>query len=381
MTANSTASLERNTPRKAPTARTGKTYLIVGGHGFLGSHVVEALLHRGESAVRVVDRVPSGLFAPELAAGRVAFYHGDIRDAACMRQACRGVDTVFHTAAAVNYWSDLPFEYDAVHAVNVQGTKQVIAACLAEGVKQLIFTSSVSVVVPRDVLRRPLELADETVPYPAAPFLCHYIQTKAEAEQLVRSANGQGSLLTAAVRPGGLYGPRDRLLTPSVAAGKPGVGLKSNIIDHIYVENVVHAFLLVEQHLRPGSPVGGQAYFVTNYAAPQPDGSFPDRSYFDFNSRLAAAFGRRFRLAPRLLMSALAWTAEAAIWASRGWIERYLGELGKLRPASLALTRGTYYFTHGKATAHFGYQPLYSVAEGVEITAEHFRRTQVRGRQ
>jgi sterol-4alpha-carboxylate 3-dehydrogenase (decarboxylating) len=366
----------RNSPRKAPTQCTGKTYLIIGGHGFLGSHVIEALLRRGETRIRVLDRVASSLFLPESTDGRVAFFQGDIRDAAILRQACRGVDTVFHTAAAINFWSDLPFEHDAIHAVNVRGTEQVIRACLAEGVKQLLFTSSASVVAPHDILQRPLVLADESAPYPNEPFLNHYIKTKGEAERLVRQAHGQGGLLTAAVRPGGLYGPRDPLLTPAIAAGLPGIGLKDNIIDHIYIENVVHAFLLLERHLVPRAPVGGQAYFVTNYEDPLPGCSSPDRSYFEFTSRFATALGRRFWLLPRPLLSMMAAGVQTAIKATHGRITRHLGELGKMRPSCLTLARATYYFSHRKAAADFGYQPLYSVAEGIAITVEHLMRTQ-----
>src|SRR5262245_32282448 len=57
----------RTRPTKIGTARTGKSYLVIGGHGFLGSHVVEALLARGEDRVRVLDLRSSPLFAPEVA--------------------------------------------------------------------------------------------------------------------------------------------------------------------------------------------------------------------------------------------------------------------------------------------------------------------------
>lgn len=373
-------SIPRNIPKQAATtSRTGKTYLVVGGHGFLGSHVVEALLHRGEDRIRVLDRAPSTLFAAEVASGSVTFIHGDMLDAACVKRACQGVDTVFHTAAAVNFWSDLPFEHAPIYAVNVKGTENVIAACLENGVKQLLHTSSSSVVVPHDVLRRPLVLADESTPYPSAPYLCHYIKTKVEAEQRVREANGRQELLTAAVRPGGLYGPRDPLITPTFAAGLPCAGLPETVVDHIYVENVVHAFLLLEQRLVPGSPVCGQAYFVTNYSDPSPEDRVNERACYEFSARFASAFGYRLRAAPHSLLSMLAWLSQKFTWASRGRLGGRLGPLEKLRPASLALSRGTYYFSHRKATADFGYQPLYSAAEGIEITVGHFLRQSARG--
>jgi sterol-4alpha-carboxylate 3-dehydrogenase (decarboxylating) len=364
----------RNLPSKITTTRTGKRYLVIGGHGFLGSHIVEALLARGEDKVAIFDLSASSLFAAEVAAGTVQFHQGNVLDLERLKAACRGVDTVFHTAASVDFWSDLPFEYAAIHAVNVVGTENAIAACAAEGVGQLLFTSSAIVVVPRDLLAQPLELADENAPYPTAPFLNHYVATKGLAERAVLAADGRGALRTAAVRPGGMYGPRDTVITSSVAAGLPGIGRKDNIIDHIYVENVVHAFLLMETRLVAGSPLCGQSYFVTNYADPPPGARAEDRAYFAFNDRFFAALGRRFRLAPKGLISALAWTSQTMVRASRGRAARVLGELRKLRPASLTLSRGTYYFTHKKAAADFGYQPLYSEAEAIEITRKHVLR-------
>lgn len=354
----------RHTPSKVPTPKTGKTYLVVGGFGFLGSHLVEALLARGEEKIHIFDRVRLPLFDEEIARGTVTLHLGDLVRRDDIGRACHGVDTVFHTAAAVNYWSDLPFEYDAIHAVNVTGTENLIAGCLAEGVKQLLHTSSSSVVVPHDVVERPLEYADESTPCASAPFLCHYIQTKVLAEQAVLAANGRDGLVTAALRPGGLYGPRDQLLAAAALSGAPGVGGRTNVIDHIYVENVVHAFLLLEAKLQPGAPVCGQAYFVTNY-----HGRDDVDTYYQFNVKLSAAFHRRFRLAPPPLMSALAWTCQTLAKALGGRLPHRLGDLRKLRPATLALARATYYFSDRKARTDFGYQPLYSVEEAMAETA------------
>lgn len=368
-TAKLSAARRRHRPERVVTSRTDKRYLVLGGHGMLGSHIVEALLARGERQVEVFDRLASPLFAEELSSGQVRFHQGDILDRAQLTRACTGIDTVFHTAAAVNFWANLPFEYAPIFAVNVRGTENVLAACAAAGVRQLLFASSSSAVVPHDIERRPLVLADEETPLAAAPFLCHYIGTKVCAEQQVLAAHNREGLLTAALRPGGMYGPRELIMTPGVASGAPGIGRRDNQIDNIYVENVVHAFLLLEQQLRPDSPVGARSYFVTNY--PPESGS---ESYFEFCSRFGAHFGHRFRLAPAAVMTALAWTSQGLIQASRGRLERSLGELGKLRPTTLALARSTYYFSHRRAARDFGYQPLYTAEEGMKLTAAHYKR-------
>jgi sterol-4alpha-carboxylate 3-dehydrogenase (decarboxylating) len=356
----------RHHPSKIATEKTGKAYLVVGGHGLLGSHVVEGLLARGERNIHVYDRTPSSLFDDEVASGLVTFHQGDILDRARLTAACRRIDTVIHTAASVNYWADLPFEYAPIHAVNFTGTRNVIDACGETGVRQLLHTSSTSVVVGRDPHERPIAGADESLPYASPPHLCHYIATKILAERAVLEANGP-SLATAALRPGGMYGPRDELLCAGIRKGDPGVGLRDNVIDHVYVENVVHAFLKLEQRLTPGSPVAGRAYFVTNYSPAV--GQSQCDSYYDFNSRLARAFGQEFRLGPRWLFSALAATSQTLIRASRGRLERPLGQLARLRPATLALARATYHFSHARASRDFGYDPLYSVDEAVALTA------------
>jgi sterol-4alpha-carboxylate 3-dehydrogenase (decarboxylating) len=165
-----------------------------------------------------------------------------------------------------------------------------------------------------------------------------------------------------------MYGPRDRLITANIARGAPGIGLRDNVVDHIYVENVAHAFLRLEPRLVAGSPVCGRAYFVTNYAP-----STGSERMLDFNVRFASRFGHTFRLLPPAPVSALAWTTQAAVRASRGRLSRALGEMGKLRPASVALARATYYFSHRRAAEDFGYEPLYTPDEAMDLTAAHWK--------
>jgi nucleoside-diphosphate-sugar epimerase len=108
---------------------------------------------------------------------------------------------------------------------------------------------------------------DESVPYPSQ-FLCHYAHTKALAEQEVLAAGERGDILTCALRPHLIWGPRDQHLIPRLLArARAGqlrrVGSGTNVVDMVYVENAAQAHLQAADALKPGSPVCGRAYFIT----------------------------------------------------------------------------------------------------------------------
>jgi len=84
---------------------------------------VEALVARGESGIKVLDMAPSTLFEEEQKDGRVVFFKASILDSSQLEEALKGVDTVFHTAALVNFWERFPHLYSKTHAINVTGTE------------------------------------------------------------------------------------------------------------------------------------------------------------------------------------------------------------------------------------------------------------------
>lgn len=237
-------------------------YLVTGGGGFLGRYIVEQLIARGDS-VRSFSR---GDY-PELRTIGVETIQGDLQDASALAKACAEMDVVFHTAAIPGIWGP----WDLYHGINTLGTKNVIDACRKHGVRKLIYTSSPSVVFDG----QPHQNADETLPYPKQ-YLCHYPHSKALAEQAVLQANDD-ELLTCALRPHLIWGPRDnhlipRLLQKAKAGRLRVVGDGENRISVSYVENSAAAHLQAEQKLQPGSPVGGQAYFINE---PDPVAMWP----------------------------------------------------------------------------------------------------------
>lgn len=235
--------------------------LVTGGAGFLGRHVVQHLLDSGRYEVTVFD-------VRELDAPRPdACVVGDLRAPDQVVAAAMGMDVVFHIATAAPTGENA-LNVKLMESVNVDGTQNVIDACLACGVPKLVYTSSSSVVFEG----KPLRNADETTPYAKKP-MDYYTKTKIIGEQMVLAANGAGGgrLATVAVRPAAIFGEGDMVFVPTVArnakAGKMKyvLGSGANMCDFTYAGNIAHAHLLAADALAgPKCALAGQAYFITN---------------------------------------------------------------------------------------------------------------------
>ena len=119
--------------------------LVTGGTGFIGSNIARALLEEGIQ-VRVLIRRASSTFNIEDIEIEKAW--GDIRDPEAVRAAVSGCDAVFHAAALYSFWAPDP---NLFYDINVQGTRNVLEAALAEGVSRVVYTSTVgTVAVPQD---------------------------------------------------------------------------------------------------------------------------------------------------------------------------------------------------------------------------------------
>src|SRR4029453_6473113 len=137
------------------------------------------------------------------------------------------------------------------------------SGCVHADVHRLVFTSSPSVTFSgRDQCN-----VDESASY-SKNWLAHYPHSKAIAEKLVLEANGQHHLITCALRPHLIWGPRDQHLIPRLLdRARQGklriVGVGKNLVDMGYVKNGPLAPLQAADALRPGSPVCGRAYFLS----------------------------------------------------------------------------------------------------------------------
>lgn len=326
--------------------------LVTGGGGFLGSAISRRLQAVGYE-VRIVQRSP----APELAVVGVECRRGDIADPAVVMSAADGCDVVFHTAAKAGVWGPTA-EY---HRANVTGTENVLAACRALRIPRLVYTSSPSVVYGgRDEAG-----IDESTPYPKR-YLTHYPRTKAIAEQAVLAANGP-DLATVALRPHLIWGPGDNHLVPRLLerarAGRlRRVGRGDNLVDTVYVDNAADAHLLAADRLRPGSPVCGKVYFITN------DEPVP---LWELIDRMLACGGL-----PPVKQSISA----GAAYAAGGLLEGLYAALGRRDepPMTRFVARQlstAHWYDISAAKRDLGYRPEVSVEEGLRRLRDWLPRT------
>lgn len=233
--------------------------LVTGGSGFLGRHLVSALLAIGEEVV-VFDLRPYEHDDPEQNSS-VDSIIGTITQLGDVVTACRGVDVVYHCVSADVLDNR---NQSLMWSVNVEGTKNVIEACKQCCVPKLVYVSSASVVYEG----KPMLNVNETKPYPER-FVDFYSKTKAEGEKLVLSAN-RNSLSTCAIRPSSIFGEHDHAWVPRlVEAGRTGktkymIGNGKTKWEFTYAGNVADACIKAAEKLGPDSPVSGQAYFITN---------------------------------------------------------------------------------------------------------------------
>ncbi len=177
----------------------GRLALVTGGAGFIGSHLVDALLARG-SRVRVLDDLSNGSLGNLTHAGsRIDFVEGDIRDAEVCRRCCDGATFVFHEAARGSVPRSMA-DPAATIAINVAGTANVFAAARDATVERIVYASSSSVYGDSPTL--PKREGEEGKP------LSPYAVSKAMDEELADVYARCFGLLLVGLRYFNVYGPR-----------------------------------------------------------------------------------------------------------------------------------------------------------------------------
>jgi dihydroflavonol-4-reductase len=183
----------------------GESVLVTGGTGFVGSAVVRALVQAG-ARVAVLVRPQADLRNVDgLPVERCA---GDLDDARSLRGALAGRTALFHVAADYRLW--VP-DSRPMFRVNVDGTKSLMEAALAAGVRRIVYTSSVAVLG----LHADGTPADEATPSALDDMIGPYKRSKFLAEQEVRRLVAESNLPAVIVNPSTPVGPRDVKPTPT----------------------------------------------------------------------------------------------------------------------------------------------------------------------
>jgi len=318
---------------------------VTGGSGFIGrylllklladGHVVSALARSDESA-RVVE-----------ALGATAV-RADLADVGSVSDELTGTGVVVHAAADTRSWGR-PGDFERV---NVDGTRAILMAAKAAGVKRFVHVSTEAVLADGNPLRH----VDETAPYPKK-HAGEYARTKALAEQLVLAANSR-EMRTVAVRPRLVWGPGDTTVLPFILdAARQGrwawVGGGTYLTSTCHVLNVCEG---IECAAERGK--GGQTYFLTDGAPLE---------FREFITRSAAAHG--VEMPDRSIPYRVARTAAVAM--DRGW--RVLRLKGEPPVSEAAVALGGHEITvdDRRAREELRYAPVIGIDEGLaDLAAE-----------
>ncbi|HUE30663.1 MAG TPA: NAD-dependent epimerase/dehydratase family protein [Verrucomicrobiae bacterium] len=245
----------------------GRLTLVTGAPGWLGTRLVRVLAHGLPDVPTLVEPDPDrrirclvmpGAPGPELTgiAPTVELVSGDIRDPAAIRELCRGAEgaTVFHLCGIIH-----PRRVRDLYAINVEGTRNVLAAAMEAGARRVVAVSSNS---PAGANPHPDHRFDEASPY--RPYR-HYGESKRCMEALVAEAEATGRVETVVLRPCWFYGPeqpprQSRFFTMIREGKAPLVGGGTARRSMSYIDNTCQALLLAER----SAAARGRLYWVAD---------------------------------------------------------------------------------------------------------------------
>ena len=307
------------------------TKLVMGASGFLGSHVTRQLVERGDR-VRVWIRESSSTVAfDDLDIER---HRGELGDAAALRTAMKDVDTVFYCIVDTRAWLRDPAP---LYATNVEALRHVLDAAVEVSVPKFVFCSTVGTIAAAES-----GSADETMLHNWRHLGGAYIESRIQAEDLVLRYHQEKGLPAVVLNVGTTYGPRDHGQTPhgklvrAAALGRMSAYVKDAAQDVVGIEDAARAFLLAEEHGRPG-----ERYIVSERFM-----SYKD--LFDIAADEAGAAPPKVGI-PLPVMR--------VIGAVGGGVSRVLRRDSVVSPTSVRLMHVQTAVDHSKATRELGWEP------------------------
>jgi len=320
---------------------------ITGINGFIGSNLAARLIAEGAEVSGLVRKTSDLSFLEGL---KVKLFFGDLSNRALLDKATQGVDVVYHVAGLASDWGPI----ELFRKINVEGTKNLLESSLKSGVNRFVFISSAAVHGFGGFHNATEESPKMTTIFP-------YCITKKEAEDLVNRFHKERGLPTLIIRPGNVFGPRDRTTFVKMAQllekgqmvyinrGKP-------LTCPTYIENLVDAILLAVNR----KDTVGETFIITDgleitwkeYIDKIADGLSVRRPLFSFPYSLAYSAGAVCEAILKLFRS-----------NSPPIITRY-------RIANVAKD---YHFSIKKAKTRLGYQPRISLDEAMKRTVKWYK--------
>lgn len=341
--------------------------LVTGGSGFLGQRIVQELLDNAspfEGANIIIFDIKK---YPGKMNSQLQFIEGDISKYEDVKNACKGMDMVIHSAAIVDWGTKSEEE---VYAVNVSGTENVIKACRENEVQFLVYTSSLDAVYGG----KPLINIDETIAYPEK-HATSYCRSKYLSEKLVMAANNE-DLKTLVLRPSDIYGEADPYHIDSLIDMAKGgfyvrLGNGKSNCQHVYVGNMAYAHVLAADALLKGKKVDGNVYFIT-------DGK--GSNFFKFFDQVVVGAGYKIWpkniWIPRGLAYSMGAISESVAVLARPF-KKYTPKFSRF---AVTYTCTDFTFTSEKAKKELGFQPKYSLDTALENTIAFYREQRLNGK-
>jgi 2-alkyl-3-oxoalkanoate reductase len=322
------------------------TVLVTGAAGFLGGHLADLLLERGERPRALIRPGDAG---DRLVAAGADVHIADIGDRAAIGAALRGADQVLHCAAETGPWGPAA----RYTQTNVHALESLVRSAMAAGVRRVVHVSSITV-HGNDVGGQ----ADESGPLRAEPN--PYSRSKVAGERLLqRMVRDEGAPVTV-VRPGWIYGPRDSVsfgrIARMIESGRMTMfGSGANHVPLIYVRDAAEGVLLA------GAAHGaeGRVYLLVN------DEQVTQRQYLTAIAEQLGVPAPRRRIPYRLALLAGACAESAGRLAGTQQpppVTRY----------GIQLLGGDNQFIISRARRELGFSPQVELAEGVRRSVEWY---------
>jgi nucleoside-diphosphate-sugar epimerase len=318
--------------------------LVTGGNGFLGSHLVRCLAAWGHE-VRVLAQ--EGTDTQRIDDVDADVIRGDLLRPERLEQACAGCEVVLHLAGVVQDWGPV----ELFQRVNVGGTRNVLEAAVAQGVRRMVFTSSLAV-------HRYVGIAAGDETWPRDNHRHPYGASKIACEDLLLGAHAARRIEAVVVRPGVFpFGPGDRLALPELIRNHRRylhvAGGQARLCT-AYAPNLAEGLALCGTVPR----AAGEVYVIADDETP---------TWRGLIERLFAGVGL---VAPE--RGVPLWAAMAAATAAEG-VSAFSRKPPLINRYRVALAGRDCVFTSAKAKTQLGYRPRVGLEEALERTCAWLR--------